>query len=72
MRNDSRERPRINSYDSGYEHSLEHWLETHRLVADDSEATQPAAQSTPDQEVKLAKQHLRFANRSPTQRHAER
>jgi hypothetical protein len=25
-------RPQINTYDSGYEHSVEHWVEVRRLV----------------------------------------
>jgi hypothetical protein len=33
MRN-AKGRPVIVSYDSGYEHSLEHWFETRRLVAE--------------------------------------
>ncbi|MFB3916513.1 MAG: hypothetical protein ACE14M_07280 [Terriglobales bacterium] len=33
-------RPAVTSYDSGYEHSLEHMLEVQRMVA---EADEPAA-----------------------------
>lgn len=34
-------RPRVTSYDSGYEHSLEHWLEVQELV--EAEAAPAAA-----------------------------
>jgi hypothetical protein len=34
-------RPRVTSYDSGYEHSLEHWLEVQQLV--EAEAVPEAA-----------------------------
>jgi len=33
-------RPLVTSYDSGYEHSLEHWLEVKRLV--EAAAAEPA------------------------------
>ena len=37
------ERPRVTSYDSGYEHSLEHWFEVQQLVeAADEERSAPA------------------------------
>jgi len=32
MAYDQHRKPPISSYDSGYEHSVEHWLETRRLV----------------------------------------
>jgi hypothetical protein len=54
MNNLSTNRPLVLTYDSGYEHSPEHWLETRRLVAEANEFPQPATQSTPDQE-KLVK-----------------
>jgi hypothetical protein len=28
----SESRPRVTSYDTGYEHSLEHWLEVQKMV----------------------------------------
>jgi hypothetical protein len=37
-------RPLVISYDSGYEHSLEHWLDMQQLVeADDAEPIQGSA-----------------------------
>jgi hypothetical protein len=30
-------RPQIQTYDSGYEHSLEHWLELQKMVAAEAE-----------------------------------
>jgi hypothetical protein len=55
MNNLSNNRPLVLTYDSGYEHSLEHWIETRRLVAEADEVSQPATQSTQDQELKLVK-----------------
>jgi hypothetical protein len=40
MRNTSRGQPLIVSYDSGYEHSLEHWLKTRCLSAEANEVSQ--------------------------------
>lgn len=55
MPSDSKQRPHIISYDSGYEHSLEHLIETRRLVAEANEISQqPDTQSTRDQKVNLA------------------
>jgi len=42
-------RPRVTSYDSGYEHSLEHWLEVKQMV----EAA--AAETAPKTPLPLAK-----------------
>ena len=36
-------RPFTTSYDSGYEHSLEHWLDTQRLVEEATEFKAPAS-----------------------------
>ena len=36
-------RPRVTSYDSGYEHSLEHWLEVKQLVEAAAAETAPKA-----------------------------
>jgi hypothetical protein len=55
MRSDSKERSHITSYDSGYEHSLERFIETRSLVAEVNEVAQPATQSTQDQKIKLAR-----------------
>lgn len=55
VRNYSKELPNINSYDSGYEHSLEHFIETRRLVAEADEVTQTAIPSARDQKLKLAR-----------------
>ena len=55
MRNDSNQRPHITSYDSGYEHSLEHLIETRRLVAEADEVTPPATRSTNDEKLTLAR-----------------
>ena len=30
-------KPRVTSYDSGYEHSIEHWIEVRRMVEDSEE-----------------------------------
>jgi hypothetical protein len=32
-------RPQITSYDSGYEHSIEHWIEVCRMVDAEAETT---------------------------------
>jgi hypothetical protein len=55
MNNLSKDRPLVLTYDSGYEHSLEHWLETRRLVAEADEVSQLVTQSTQDQKRKLVK-----------------
>jgi len=34
-------RPRVTSYDSGYEHSLEHWLEVQQLVEAEAQPESP-------------------------------
>ncbi len=30
-------KPKITSYDSGYEHSVEHWIEVRQMVEEESE-----------------------------------
>ncbi len=44
----SSDRPRVTSYDSAYEHSLEHWLELKKLVqaADEEETPLRAAKAS--------------------------
>jgi hypothetical protein len=36
---DSTARPQINTYDSGYEHSVEHWFELRRLFTEEADET---------------------------------
>ncbi len=55
MLNNSKERPHITSYDSGYEHSLEHLIETRCLVVEADEIAQPVTQSVIDGTLKLAR-----------------
>jgi len=38
-------RPRVTSYDSGYEHSLEHWLAVQQLVETESQPESPVSWS---------------------------
>ncbi len=54
MRNDSKQRPRITSYDSGYEHSLDHFIEVRRLVAEADDDTLPATQFAQVQKLYLS------------------
>jgi len=56
MNNFSKNRPHITTYDSGYEHSLEHLIETRRLVAEADEDTQPATQLAQVQKLYLSRE----------------
>jgi hypothetical protein len=37
IRSEAGGRPRISSYDSGYEHSIEHWMDVKGLVEDEAD-----------------------------------
>jgi hypothetical protein len=52
-------RPRVTSYDSGHEHSPEHWLDLRRLVAESDEATEGSANQP------VAQLLLRIEHHSP-------